>query len=65
LRALGHAESTSLDTPAERHKQAPVKRGKNKDEEAPQRNGNSACSLDPHPIPLFGLGRWVTERARR
>jgi hypothetical protein len=51
LRAVGHAESTSLDTPAERHKQARVKRGKNKDEEAPQRNGNRASSLDPHPIP--------------
>jgi hypothetical protein len=28
-----------------------VKRGKNKDEEAPQRKETGTSSLDPHPIP--------------
>jgi hypothetical protein len=52
LRAAGRAEFTSLDTPAERHKQA-RHRQKNKDEEALQRKETGASSLDLHlNLPL-------------
>jgi hypothetical protein len=57
LRTAGHAEFTSLDTPIERHKQARVKRGKNKDEKAPQRKESALPRSTPTPT-LPQDNRW-------